>query len=283
MTTSSSSANAARAKSKSVQPSGPAAGKVTVQNVEFNSKALSRTTKYRVVLPHGYAESSHRYPTLYLLHGVFGSSENWETLTDLTRYAASTDFVIVMPDAGNSWYVNSATKSRDRFEDFLIQDLLSDVETRFRTLRSSHRRAIAGLSMGGYGAVKFAIKFPDTFAVAASISGAFTGPLDLDTSREDLRDDLRAAFGESGSATRRENDLMHLLPKADPKLLPYFYLDCGTADEFCEVNRRLAALLCSRGTRYEYHEVPGAHSWQYWDQRIAVVLPLVNKILRPAG
>jgi putative tributyrin esterase len=134
--------------------------------------------------------------------------------------------------------------------------------------------------MGGYGALKFAAKNMDTFAVAASISGAFSGPHDLDTRREDLRDDLRKAFGPAGSKTRRENDLLELLSQADAKLLPYFYLDCGTSDEFCEVNRRLTNLLCSLGARYEYHEVPGGHSWQYWDQRIAVVLPIINRMLK---
>ena len=280
MTTSSSSTGATRAKSKSVSPS--ARIPVTVQDVEFHSKALGRSTKYRIVLPSGYSESAHRYPVLFLLHGVFGSSENWETLTDLSRYAASTDLIIVMPDAANSWYVNSATKPEERYEDFLIQDILPEVDSRWRTLRSSHRRAITGLSLGGYGALKFAIKNPDTFAVAASISGAFTGPADLDDKREDLRDDLRTAFGAPGTPIRGENDLFQLVPKTDPKLLPYFYLDCGTADEFCETNRRFAALLCSRGARYEYHEVPGCHSWQYWDQRIAIVLPLINKMLKPA-
>jgi putative tributyrin esterase len=178
--------------------------------------------------------------------------------------------------------VNSAVDLSARYEDFLVQDLVPEVDSHWRTLRSSHKRAIAGLSMGGYGALKFAIKYPDTFAVAASISGAFTGPADLDEKREDLRDDLRAAFGPAGSITRRENDLFQLLPKTNPQLLPYFYLDCGTADDFCETNRRFAALLCSHGARYEYHEVPGCHSWQYWDQRIANVLPLIDKMLRPA-
>jgi poly(3-hydroxybutyrate) depolymerase len=82
MTMSSSSTSATRAKSKTAPPSGPK--HVTVQDIEFDSNALGRTTKYRIVLPSGYGESAHRYPALFLLHGVFGGSENWETLTDLT-------------------------------------------------------------------------------------------------------------------------------------------------------------------------------------------------------
>ncbi len=252
---------------------------VSVQDVTFTSKSLGRDSKYRIILPPDYNHTTHRYPVLYLLHGVFGGSENWETLTGVSRYAATAGLVIVMPDAGNSWYVNSATSPSDCFEDFLVQDLIPHVEDRWRTLRSTHRRAIAGLSMGGYGALKFAIKNPGLFAIAASISRAFNGPLDLDSRREDLRDDLRKAFGSQNSRTRSDNDLFRLLPAADAKFLPYFYLDCGASDEFCEVNRRLASLLCSRGLRYEYHEVPGEHSWQYWDERIAHLLPLISKKL----
>ncbi len=253
--------------------------RLTVQDVVFQSAAIERDSKYRILLPHGYSESAHRYPVLYLLHGVFGASENWETLTNLSKYASSTELIIVMPDAGNSWYVNSSTNHKHRFEDLVIHDLIQEVEGRWRTLRSSHRRAIAGLSMGGYGAFKFAIKYPDTFAIAASISGAFNGPQDLDSRRDDLRDDLLAAFGPQGSKNRTANDLFELFPKANPGSLPYFYLDCGNGDEFCEVNRRFAALLCSHNARYEYHEFPGAHSWQYWDRRIAAVLPMIDKML----
>lgn len=274
-----SSAGVATKKSAKSKP-GSSPSRVSVQDVAFASKALGREAKYRVVLPVGYAETAHRYPVLYLMHGVFGGSENWETLTDLTRYAAGTDLIIVMPDAGNSWYVNSATDATEQYEDLIGQELIPHVDEHWRTLRSSHRRAIAGLSMGGYGAVKFALKNLNMFSVAASISGAFDGPLDLDTRREDLCHDLRKAFGAPDSDTRRENDVFELLTRADAKTLPYFYLDCGTTDEFCDVNRRLATMLCARGARYEYHEVPGAHSWQYWDQRIAIVLPLIDKMLR---
>jgi putative tributyrin esterase len=271
------------AKKKSVsQPKPSLPPTVTVKDRTFASRSLGREAKYRVVLPANYGSTSHRYPVLFLLHGVFGGFENWETLTDVTRYAGASEIIIVTPDAANSWYVNSATEPLQRYEDFIIQDLIPDVDEAFRTLRSSHRRAIAGLSMGGYGALKFAIKYPSTFDFAGSISGAFNGSYDLDAQREDLRDDLLKAFGPAGSSTRRENDIFEILRKADPKQLPYLYLDCGTGDEFCDVNRRLTAALRECGARYEYHEVPGDHSWQYWDQRIATLLPIVSKMITAA-
>src|SRR4051812_40437628 len=166
----------ATAKKKSVsQPKPPALPTVTVEDRTFASRALGRKVKYRVVLPASYGSTAHRYPVLFLLHGVFGGFENWETLTDVTRYAGAAEIIIVTPDAANSWYVNSATNPSLRYEDFVVQDLIPDVDETFRTLRSSHRRAIAGLSMGGYGALKLAINYPGTFDFAGSISGAFNG------------------------------------------------------------------------------------------------------------
>jgi putative tributyrin esterase len=250
---------------------------VMIEDRSFQSAALGRRAPYRVLLPAGYSASTKRYPVLFLLHGVFGGFENWETLTDLSRYAAEVELIIVTPDAANSWYVNSATASSERYEDFVIVDLLPEIDREWRTLRSSHRRAIAGLSMGGYGALKFAMKYPGQFAFAGSISGAFNGPLDLDELRADLRDDLRKAYGDNGSKTRRENDIFAILATADLNALPYFYMDCGASDDFCAVNRQFAEKLCERRAHYEYHEVPGEHSWKYWDQRIRVLLPIIQK------
>lgn len=274
--------NSAAIKKKSAPQPKPVPTAVSVEDRTFASRALGREVKYRVVLPATYSSTAHRYPVLFLLHGVFGGFENWETLTDVTRYAALLELIIVTPDAANSWYVNSATNPSQRYEDFIIQDLIPDVDATFRTLRSSHRRAIAGLSMGGYGALKFALKYPGNFDFAGSISGAFNGSYDLDADRDDLRDDLLKAFGPAGSPTRRENDIFELVRAADPKQFPYFYLDCGTGDEFCDVNRRLTSALRERGARYEYHEIPGSHSWQYWDQRIAAFLPVVSKMITAA-
>jgi putative tributyrin esterase len=255
---------------------------ISPEDRTFASRALGRQVTYRVVLPAEYHSTGHRYPVLFLLHGVFGGFENWETLTDVARYSAGAEVIIVTPDAGNSWYVNSATDPNQRYEDFIIQDLISEVDATYRTLRSSHRRAIAGLSMGGYGALKFAIKYPGTFDFAGSISGAFNGTFDLDAHRADLRDDLLKAFGPAGSPTRKENDIFELVRSADVEQLPYFYLDCGTEDEFCDVNRRLTSALRERGAPYEYHEVPGGHSWRYWDQRISALLPIVSKMITAA-
>ena len=138
------------------------------------SAALGRAMKYRVLLPSDYDSSQRRYPVLYLLHGLGGDYKDWTTRTNVAEYSRTLPLIIVMPDGENSWYTNAANTPADRFEDYILTDLLTDVAGKYRTINSRHGRTIAGLSMGGYGALKMALKRPGTFAVAGSFSGAFS-------------------------------------------------------------------------------------------------------------
>lgn len=248
-----------------------------VTEVKFHSGSLQRDMRYSVVLPPDYELSNRRYAVLYLLHGLYGNHTDWVTRTRLTQYAESYALIIVMPDAGDSWYTNSVSTAQDKFEDYILKDVIADVEGRYRTMRSAHGRAILGLSMGGYGAVKFALRRPDLFAVAGSLSGAFNGPLDADETPE-YRDQLVRVFGERGSRTREDNDIFRLLP-LNPTVLPYFYLSCGTADQFLQTNRRFVGALQAQKVAYEYHEMPGQHSWTYWDQHIRDFLAMLAEKL----
>jgi putative tributyrin esterase len=132
------------------------------------------------------------------------------------------------------------------------------------------------LSMGGYAAINLALKYPGTFEVAASISGAFNAPLAELEQRSDLRPSLERAFGAPQSKTRMENDVYRQVANADVNSTAYLFIDCGNEDAtFLQPNRRLAAVLSQRKLKYEYHELPGAHTWEYWDQRIQAVLKVV--------
>ncbi len=257
-----------------------AATKSRLQDRVFQSESLARPMKYRIHLPKDYFETNRSYPALYLLHGWHGDYQNWSRLTKLAHYAEGLPLIVIMPDAGDSWYVDSATSTQDKFEQYVIHDLIEEVDQHWRTVRSSHRRAIAGLSMGGYGAVKFALKYPDMFQVAASISGAFNAASpELERSRSDLQPSLVKAFGEAHSKTREQNDLFALAASARrPQSTAYIYIDCGNQDSsFLEPNRSFVSLLSQRKCAYEYHEYPGAHSWQYWDERLPEVLRVVQQ------
>ena len=246
------------------------------------SASLGKAMRYRVLVPEGYDKGLRRYPVLYLLHGLGGDYTDWTTRTNLADYSRPLALIVVMPDGNNQWWTNAADGSA-RYEDYLANDLPADVVKKFRTINSRYGRAIAGLSMGGYGAVKLALKRPGAFTVAASFSGAFNatreGELEqLIGAAESAR--LQVIFGPTGSQTRTDNDLYSLAAAAKPAGASYFYVDCGTADNpLIGANREVVVALHQAGVAYEYHETAGAHSWDYWDRRIREFLPLLMKRL----
>ena len=245
-----------------------------LQEITFTSASLGRPMTYRVLLPEKYEKSHRRHPVLYLLHGLTGAYIDWADRTRLVEHVAGLDLIVVMPDANDSWYTNAGS---DKYEDYVAVDLVKDVDTRFLTLSAVHGRAIAGLSMGGYGAVKIALHRPRVFLIAGSFSGAF----------EVLRDEkpgrwmsdpalFERLFGPPGSSARHDNDVYKLAEEANPRTAPYLYLDCGTEDGLLQGNRDLVAVLQRRQIVYEYHETAGAHTWDYWDRR----LPELLRVLR---
>jgi len=262
-------------------PARPALSPHARRDVSFHSAALGRQVTYRVFLPAGYERSRRTYPVLYLLHGLFGEYRNWDTLTRLRDHVGGTDLIVVMPDAGNSWYANAPGAKGSPYEDYIANDVIADVDRRFRTRAERGGRAIAGLSMGGYGAVKFALKYPQLFSFAGSLSGAFDAPLDLAERHPEYAESLDAAFGPHDAPSRGQEDIFALLRHADVKALPYLYVDCGAGDQFLQVNRRFVALLNERRAAYEYHELPGEHSWEYWDRQVQSLLAVVRLRARP--
>jgi putative tributyrin esterase len=246
-----------------------------VKDTLFHSPSLEREMHYRVLFPHEY-EKGGRFPVLYLLHGLYGDYQNWDTRTGLENYARDLPWLIVMPDADNSWYTNSATVPADKFEDYIVKDLVAEVDEKYHTIRDRHARAIAGLSMGGYGAMKFALKYPELFFFAGSLSGALNAAQNLDDQKPDFRAKLLAVFGDTGSPTRSENDVFQLLNNTKQLSYPYLYLACGTGDFFLETNRAFTRELQSKGLAYEYHETAGGHAWEYWDRNLQPMLQAMS-------
>jgi putative tributyrin esterase len=247
----------------------------TVESTSFFSTALAREMPYEIVLPKGYSGSQERYPVLYLLHGWQGDETNFVSLTHLVEDASAYKLIVVTPRAGNSWYVNSATRAKDRYAEYVFQDLIADVNAHYRTIASPHGRAVAGISMGGYGAMLFSLRNPGAFGFAASVSGAFAGPSGIESVMPQLKPSTDEAFGPVGSTTRRQNDVDQLIGLANPEEQPYFFLECGASDPLLRSNRRVVEELSSRGFKYEYHELPGAHTWPFWD----AALPRMLKVL----
>ena len=246
-----------------------------VRDSVFYSVSLKREMRYRVLIPRDY-EKNGRVRVLYLLHGLYGDYRNWDSYTGLQNYDGKLRLLIVMPDADDAWYTNSATVPLDRFEDYIVKDLISEIDEKYKTIRAAKGRAIAGLSMGGYGAVKLGLKYPQLFAFVGSLSGALNAAQNLDIQRPEFRPKLREVFGDEGSRTRGENDIFQLLSTPHQTPRPYFYLACGTNDFLLETNRALAEQLSSRSINYEYHETPGGHTWAYWDRALLLLLECIE-------
>ena len=243
------------------------------------SAALGREMKYRVLLPSGYESSLRRYPVLYLLHGLTGDYKDWTTRTNLAEHVRTVPLIIVMPDGENSWYTNAADGGA-KFEDYMATELPADVVQKYRTINSRYGRAIAGLSMGGFGALKLALKRPAQFSVAGSFSGAFgvTREGEVESRIGTVEAErLRSIFGPADSVTRKENDVFALAAAVRPAGAPYIYIDCGTSDALIPSNRQVIEALRKSAVGYEYHEVPGTHAWDYWDRRVREFLAVLMK------
>jgi putative tributyrin esterase len=259
----------------------------SVETVQFQSKLTNATLPYNVILPPDYrAASATRYPVLYLLHGFGGHYSDWATRTNLADYAARYRMIVVMPEGNNSWYSDSAGVANDKYESYILKELIPDVQKRYRTIEARYGRAVAGLSMGGYGALKFGLKSPETFVFVGSLSGALGIPAATEDDLKNLksiRDSVFAVFGPVGSETRKANDIYEIargLSAARVASLPYIYLDCGTEDFLVAANQQFAAILREKKIPHEYRELPGEHNWAYWDQQVPGVLQLAAQKLR---
>lgn len=248
---------------------------------EFQSKSLGRPMKYRVLLPASYPQadsaSDKRYPVLYLLHGLYGDYKNWTELTSVAKYASGMDLIIAMPDGNDSWYTNWNTDPKQKYEDYIVKDFTSEIETKYRVAAARETRYLAGLSMGGYAAMKFALKYPQMFSVAASFSGAFDAPTRLSKEMPAFSEQLTKVYGPANSTTRTENDVYLLIQKADAKALPYLFITCGIDDWLLPANREFVLPLPKQGVRYEYHEWPGKHEWPFWDRSVRLFLECLRE------
>jgi putative tributyrin esterase len=255
---------------------------IHTETIQFKSQLVGKVLPYDIVLPPGYGLFSARrirYPVIYLLHGWNSHYDSWLSRTALAQYASEHQLIIITPEGNNGWYTDSATISTDKYESYILQELIPDVDKRFRTVAERRGRAIAGFSMGGYGALKLGLKHPELFALVASISGALDA-----TSRTD-DGSIMQTFGALDSAERKSNDVLRLaeeFPAERIPLLPYFYLDCASDDQWLNINQRFAKILQDRKVPLEFRQLPGDHSWSYWDKQVQEVLRVASQMLLPS-
>jgi putative tributyrin esterase len=208
------------------------------------------------------------FPVLYLLHGLSDDSTAWQRYTSIERYAAELGLAVVMPQVQRSFYADEAHGAR--YWTFLSEELPSVVESFFRVSRRREDTFVAGLSMGGYGAFKLALRHPSRFGAAASLSGV----LDLGDRIRTMTSEIdplmwRRVFGDlpfDGS----DNDLLALLDEVtDP---PPLFQWCGTEDPLYEGNVRFRDACAKRDIPLTSRFSAGAHDWADWDDKIRDVL-----------
>jgi len=237
---------------------------VVLRDITFRSAALNREMQYRVVLPSKVAPGQ-KLNVVYLLHGGGGGFRDWTNDSDVARFAES-GLVLVMPEGGSSYYANAVDPPEDRYEDYIVKDLIRDVESKFPVAAGRSNRAIVGISMGGFGAVNVALHHPELFIFVGGLSSAIDVPRRaFSIKRLQQSRHYNSIFGPSGSRTRRDNDPFILVRTANPEAAPYFFLTCGEQEGLLPANREFAARLEARQFRYEFHTVPGGHDWNQWN------------------
>jgi putative tributyrin esterase len=256
-----------------------------VSTQSLDSKLTGRKMPYNIILPRAYSSDvKRRYPVLYLLHGLSGHHDNWTSKTLVAAFSVDRDMIIVTAEGGDGWYTDSSAKPNDKYESYIIRELIPEIDEKYRTIADRGHRAVAGLSMGGYGSIKFGLKYPEMFVVAGSFSGAL-GAASI-TEKEipgAIGKSIDAIFGSAGSETRKSNDIFDLVRRSTPekiKAFPFFYLDCGTEDFLFQNNRDFVDLLVEKKVPHEFRELPGAHNWKYWNAQVEEFLELVDRRFR---
>lgn len=247
---------------------------------DFFSEVLGLSTSMYVILPQnttgqiGMKNKSFKdkHPTLYLLHGLSDDHSIWLRRTSIERYVASMGLAVVMPAVHRSFYTDMANGYR--YWTFVSEELPEIARSFFPLSDAREDNFAAGLSMGGYGAFKLALRCPDKFAAAASLSGVLNiksispfpkGPMS--------EAEIRNIFPNIGS-DENENDIFYLVEKvansSGPK--PDLYQCCGTEDFLYADNILFRDFAKTLPINLTYEEEPGTHEWSYWDMKIQRVL-----------
>ncbi len=302
---------------------GPVAAPIPpgLETVEYYSPAVDRRMKFDIVLPEGYYQSEARYPVLYLLHGYMQNYTVWGRNLAAAFYARNlNDLIVVFPDAGNSWFVNYASSEegqRNNWEDHIINDVIGQVDKRYRTEARREGRAIAGLSMGGFGAYAMGLRHSDMFVSIGSTSGALSHARSSaaairagkDRSRTEADPQRQARIDEAdafiskiidvpGFSTQDERtpkgvdfataeqaeayDPFTIIYEVPRSQMPHIYMDAGTEDGLVKEAREMAALLMLNDVPFDYMQSRGRHNSEYWRRSIGHMMTIQNEVMQRA-
>lgn len=262
----------------------------TVDTLQIPSTAMNKMYKANVVLPNSYAKSKIKYPVLYLLHGAYGHYSDWlsntpnkSTVKDL---ADQYNIIIVMPEGETfSFYLNSPVNKGSQFETYITEEVIQKIDKTYRTINEKRGRVIAGLSMGGHGALYLSARHPELFCAAGSMSGA----VDMGTmlNREPNNQVLKLMepiFGDQNNNPDlyAQNAVIGMVDKIKANKLALI-IDCGVDDFLIEPNREFHRRLVYEKIPHEYTERPGAHTWEYWENALPYQVLFFSKVFKSNG
>ena len=240
--------------------------------LRFFSQTIQKCFGMNVILP---TKGRGPWPVFYLLHGLSDDHTIWHRHTSIERYVAEWPMIIVMPDGLRNFYTNSPLGN---FTKYIGEEIPTFIETHFHAMKSRAGRCIGGLSMGGYGALRVGLEYPDRFASLNSHSGALMHGSKTWPAKANA--EYNRIFGTRPAGT--DHDLLSLAATArrGGGKLPKILLDCGTDDFLIADNRAFHARLTAMRIEHQYAEYPGAHTWAYWDQHVREALAFHGKNLK---
>lgn len=255
------------------------------ESLSFDSQKLGRKVSYSIYLPPDYNTSKRNYPVLYLLHGYTDNETNWihmgqmKTITDhAIANEEAVPMIIVMPDAWDTWYVNQYD-GKVPYEDMFFEELIPYMEKTYRVRSNQESRAIAGLSMGGYGSFLYSLHHPDMFCACAPLSAAVFDDSVMDTRKAKSHKDLFNRLFGPGDEHWHKNSVEKILSDWDENKLPNirYYIDCGDKDGLLEGNFQVHQIMRQKNIKHEFRVRGGGHSWTYWRTALPEVLKFVSQ------
>jgi S-formylglutathione hydrolase FrmB len=267
---------------------GNAAGEI--RETSFQSPSLGREVQYVVELPDSYATGEGRYPVLYVLHGLFEGPGFWKRrgLSPILHQAEEEkdvpELIVVAVDGGNSFFANGPT---GRFEDLVTRDIVDHVESTYRVEKGRQGRALLGISMGGYAALRIALEHPEAFAAVAAHSAMVLE--EIPSAAEGAGRWHMAAFHQVfgdpiDPELWRAADPLSWVGSADKVRLPALYFDCGSEDRYrlYEGNQELHRRLEAAGIPHQFTLAPGDHGYEFVRSRLRESLSFLGRRLRSA-
>lgn len=260
-----------------------------VQCGTVKSQHLSSAVGYCALLPPSYnTQASKKFPVLYFLHGLGGdqtflvSTGGWNMIVDGWEQKRFAEFVIITPDARNSFYINSKN-GKMKYEDFFIRDFVPQMEKKFRLLGTRSGRAIGGISMGGYGALRFAFKYPQMFVSASGLMPALMGELPHGSQNAGFTMFFGSAFGTPLDESFWKANTPFVYARTANFAGMHVFLSCGEQDGygFDRGTREMDKLLAQRHVAHVTHLSPGQHDWQFVAQYLLESLEYQAKTFAP--